>query len=32
VSSLAFWSGLATPLALVLMVFAALFLVNDRRI
>jgi hypothetical protein len=29
--SLLFWLGLATPPALVLLVFATLFIVNDRR-
>jgi hypothetical protein len=29
--SVLFWLGLATPPALVLLVFATLFIINDRR-
>jgi hypothetical protein len=31
VQSLLFWLGLATPPALVLLVFATLFMIDDRR-
>jgi hypothetical protein len=31
VDSVLFWLGLATPPALVLLVFATLFIINDRR-
>ena len=31
VESVVFWLGLATPPALVLMVFATLFIINDRQ-
>jgi hypothetical protein len=31
IDSLLFWLGLATPPALVLLVFATLFIINDRQ-
>lgn len=31
IADLLFWLGLATPPTLVLLVFATLFIINDRR-